>query len=218
MKCHRGIWLPAGELHLTQWMDEVNHLVDGKPTYQYSKLEAALGWVRNWRVAVDVGAHCGLWSMHLVKRFSEVHAFEPVQAHRECLMRNIRGADGTDAKLRLHACALGERTGSVSIHTAASSSGDSWVSGDGPIPMKTLDHYALGNVDFIKLDCEGYELFALRGAEETLRHCRPCVIVEQKPGRARKFGLPEAGAVVYLQGLGAKLRKVISGDYIMSWD
>lgn len=213
MKCHRGIWLPSGELHLTQWMDEVNHLVDGKPTYQYSKLEAALRWVRNWRVAVDVGAHCGLWSMHLVKRFSEVHAFEPVQTHRDCLLKNVPGG-----KLRLHACALGERAGSISIHTDASSSGDSWVSGDGPIPMETLDHHGLCNVDFIKLDCEGYELFALRGAEETLKRCRPCVIVEQKPGRAQKFGLPETEAVAYLQGLGARLHKVISGDYILSWE
>jgi FkbM family methyltransferase len=218
MKCHRGIWLPSGELHLARWMDEANRLVDGKPTYQYAKLEAALGWVRNWRVAVDVGAHCGLWSMHLVKRFSEVHAFEPVQAHRECLMRNVPGAEAADTKLRLHACALGERAASVSMRADASSSGDSWVCGEGPIPMETLDRHALRDVDLIKLDCAGYELPVLRGAEETLKRCRPCIIVEQKPGRARRFGLPEAGAVAYLQRLGAKLREVVSGDYIFSWD
>ena len=84
--------------------------------------------------------------------------------------------------------------------------------------MVTLDSFDLQDVDFIKLDCEGYELFALRGAEETLKRCRPCVIVEQKPNRAQRFGLPQTGAVDYLQSLGAKLRAKMAGDYILSFD
>jgi FkbM family methyltransferase len=215
---HRGVFLPDGETHLTQWMDKVNIIVDGKPTYQYGKLEKALGYVRNWRTAVDVGAHCGLWSAHLVKRFRCVHAFEPVAAHRECFMANIPNFESTNLYNGLHSCALGEREGKVSIHTSETSSGDSWVSGKGDIPMRRLDELALQDVDFIKLDCEGYELFALRGAEETIKRCHPCVIVEQKPGRAQKFGLPETGAVDYLIGLGAKLRATLSGDFVLSWD
>jgi hypothetical protein len=104
------------------------------------------------------------------------------------------------------------------METAPSSSGDTRVAGEGDIPLERLDTFKLEDVDFIKLDCEGYELFALRGAEETLKRCRPCVIVEQKPGRGQRFGLAERGAVDYLQRLGAKLRKEMSGDFILSWD
>lgn len=213
MKAIGGVWLPDGEQHLVDWMRKRNQVVDGKLTYQYHKLEAALGHVRKWRAAVDVGAHCGLWSMHLVKRFQLVHAFEPVAAHRACFEKNVPGE-----RALLYGCALGAKDGGVSIRTAPTSSGDSWVEGSGDIPMKRLDEYDLADVDFIKLDCEGYELLALQGAEETLKRCRPCVIVEQKPGRAQKFGLPETGAVDYLQGLGAILRKAIAGDYVLSWD
>jgi FkbM family methyltransferase len=209
-----GVWLPAGEAHLVEWMRNVNCRVDGKLTYQYSKLLAALSQVRNWRTAVDVGAHCGLWSMHLVKRFAMVHAFEPVAVHRLCFTRNVPG----NAPHILYPCALGEKEGMVAIHTAPTSSGDSWVSGKGDIPLRRLDDFDLDDVDFIKLDCEGYELFALRGGEKMLKRCRPCVIVEQKPGRAQKFGLAETGAVDYLMALGAKLRAETSGDYILSWD
>lgn len=214
MKQLGGVWLPDGETHLVDWMKKTNRLVDGKLTYQYHKLEAALGYVKEWRGAVDVGAHCGLWSMHLADRFALLYAFEPVAAHRECFNMNVLGAAG----VYLHPCALGESDGSVSIHTAPTSSGDSWVNGRGEIPLRRLDDFGITDVDFLKLDCEGYELFALRGAEETLIRCRPCVIVEQKPGRAQKFGLPERGAVDYLQKLGAKLRKEMSGDFILSWD
>lgn len=207
----RGLWLPKGETHLIEWMEKVNAVIDGKPTYQHHKLQAALKWVKQFRTAVDVGGHCGLWSMHLVKRFASVHAFEPVAAHRACFERNVSGA-------MLYPCALGEQERMVSIHTSAGSSGDSWVSGDGDIPMRRLDDFDLQDVDFIKLDCEGYELPALKGGEQTLIRCRPTIIVEQKPGRAQKFGFDEIGAVDYLRGLGAHLRGVMSGDYILSWD
>lgn len=216
-----GVWLPDGETHLVDWMRKMNRVVNGKLTYQHHKLEAALRYVKNWRAAVDVGAHCGLWSMHLVELFSIVHAFEPVQAHRDCFQKNV--PFGLD-RAPLYAVALGEEVGTIRIETAPTSSGDSRVAGaaksgqPGAVPLRRLDEYELQDVDFMKLDCEGYELFALRGAEGTLVRCRPCVIVEQKPGRAEHFGLPRTGAVDYLQGLGAKLRAEMSGDYVLSWD
>lgn len=213
MKQTGGVWLPDGEVHLVDWMVKRNQVVDGKLTYQYHKLEAALKWVKQWRTAVDVGAHCGLWSMHLAKKFEALHAFEPVAAHRACWEANLEGVGGL-----LYACALGETEGTVGMYTAPTSSGDSWIDGKGDIPLRRLDSYDLANVDFIKLDCEGYELFALRGGEETLKRCKPCVCVEQKPGRGQKWGLPETGAVQYLESLGAVKRQDISGDFILSWD
>jgi hypothetical protein len=51
-----------------------------------------------------------------------------------------------------------------------------------------------------------------------LKRCKPCVMVEQKPGRAEKFGLARTEAVTYLQSLGAVLRKEMSGDYLLTWD
>lgn len=210
-----GVWLPAHEEHLMAWMNHPKNrtLVDGKFAYQWKKQQLAMAHVRQWRTAVDVGAHCGLWSMHMVKRFQSVRAFEPVELHRVCFERNVQGANHV-----LYPCALGEVDGSCSMHTKNTSSGDSWVSGSGDIAIRRLDDFDLEDVDFIKLDCEGYELLALKGGEEMLKRCKPTVIVEQKPGRPAQFGLAPTGAVDYLQSLGAQLRAVQSGDYILSWD
>lgn len=215
MKSFQGIWFPDHETHLQQWMAKAGEIVDGKGTYQIKKLRTAVGLCEQRRVAVDVGGHVGLWSMQLKKMFMRVHAFEPVAAHRECFVKNVIDTAGMGEDPILHEVALGEKEGSVSIHTTNTSSGDSWVKGDGDIPMITLDSLALEEVDFMKLDCEGYELFALRGAVDTIARCKPVIIVEQKPGRAQKFGLPETGAVTFLQGLGYKLAKEMSGDYLM---
>ena len=209
MKQVEGIWLPDHEQHLVEWKERA----DGKLAYQTYKLAEALKYTRNFRAAIDIGAHCGLWSLNLVKLFDRVHAFEPVEEHRECYKKNVIAEN-----FILNPVALCEKNGFCSIFTSWGSSGDSWVNGDGEIPVHTLDMYDVRDVDFIKLDCEGYEYFALKGGEDTLKKWKPCVIVEQKPNRAQKFGLKETQAVTYLESLGAKLRYVMTGDYILSWD
>lgn len=220
---HQGVFLPDGERHLQGWMDKAGEMVDGRGTYQIKKLRAALSHVQKFRVAVDVGAHVGLWSMQLVKQFSRVHAFEPVAAHRACFIENLRNVaedrvKGASFKLgdhELHSCALGSESGLIRIETTPGSSGDSRVGGEGTIPMFTLDSFELKNVDFIKLDCEGYELFALKGGEQTIRRDLPVICVEQKPGRGQRFGLPEIGAVEWLMSLGYECREKMAGDFVM---
>ena len=133
----------------------------------------------NWRIPP---AACLIPSCNLSRAFREVVAFEPVQAHRECFVRNVEATNVT-----LHPCALGMLEGSVSIRTEPTSTGDSWVKGEGDIPMRTLDSFNLENVDFIKIDCEGYEENVLRGAMDTIRRCRPVVLVEQKREREHEL-------------------------------
>lgn len=207
MKLVNGIWLPDHEKHLIGYAKNGQY---GKWTYQANKLMEALKYVKNTRIAVDVGGHCGLWSKELIKVFDHVDAFEPVAEHRECFIKNVPSG------YTLHPFALGKEEGSVSMHKTEGSSGDTWVEGDGDIPMRTLDSFNLHDVDFMKLDCEGYELFALMGGEKMILRDRPVIIVEQKPGKAVNFGLGETDAVKYLITLGYELKEEIAGDYILA--
>lgn len=216
MKNFGGVWLPDGEQHLVEWMRRVNRVIEGRLTYQFHKLEAALEYVERWGVAVDVGAHCGLWAMHLARRFARVEAFEPVPEHRECFVANVRSPH-----VRLHACALGAAAGSVRLRQNGESTGDTCVIADGEgieAECRRLDDCALDALDFLKIDCEGYELEVIQGGIGTLRRCRPVVVVEQKPARLeRNFGRGGTPAVDLLRELGAQVMREISGDYIMRW-
>lgn len=211
LKQFGGVWLPAGETHLTAWMMKMQQHEDGHLCYQKHKLDAALALVKDFQIAIDVGAHCGLHAMRLTKRFDFVHAFEPVALHRKAFELNVTG------QYQLHPIALGESDAMVNMKSDPHSSGDTVVDGPGEIPMRRLDD-VLGDqfgIGFIKLDCEGFELHALKGGEQLLLRCRPVVMVEQKPGKATSFGLPQTGAVEYLKGLGYRLVKEISGDFLM---
>ena len=212
MKFVDGWFFPDGESHLPEWManPKVRMILNGRASYQGAKQQAAMGLCKQFRTAVDVGGHVALHSFNLAHRFAHVIAFEPVAAHRDCFACNTEGL----TNITLHACALGDHEGGVSIRTEPTSSGDSRVDGDGDIPLKTLDSFDILECDYLKLDCEGSELFVLRGAEETLKRCKPVVMVEQKPGHAQRYGLGEKDAVPFLESLGYKVAREMSGDFI----
>lgn len=221
MKLDLGWWFPDGETHLPDWMRQANQLRDGVHQYQLRKYEQALAWCRQRRLAVDVGGHIGQWSRNMAKDFAAVVAFEPVPAYAECWRKNMAGVD--HAKLR--EVALGNVDATVSLRCGTPGShGDTFVAPRDQANAATdvrqlrLDDMDLGTIDFIKVDCEGYEFFVIEGGERTIRRDQPCVIVEQKPGHARKYGLAEIEAVNLLLSWGARRRATISGDYILSWD
>jgi len=209
-------FFPDGESHLPRWMSEMNKRIDGRLTYQHHKYEYAMQFVDNKKLAIDVGAHVGLWSFYMARDFEHVACFEPVEAHQECWYRNMEHAINAE----LFDCALGERCGFVTLKTNATSSGDTWIDpdGTGDIEQKPLDYFSFENVGLIKIDCEGYEIKVIEGALNTILKSKPVIVVEQKGNMIEKYGYKQLAAVELLKSHGAKVKDVISGDYILAWD
>ena len=72
------------------------------------------------------------------------------------------------------------------------------------------------NIDFIKIDVEGYENQVVLGAKETLIRNKPIIIVEQK-GFSDRFNESQFEAIETLKGYGAKVIDQVVKDYILSW-
>lgn len=212
MKQACGWWFPSHEEHMVEWITKHKDRLDDRLAYQGKKIRAFLGQVKSFRRVVDVGAHVGLWAHYFAKRFEHVEAFEPVAEHRACFERNVDMSKAT-----LWAMALGDQEGRVSMNVPNTSSGGTTVSGAGDIPLRRLDDVLadVSDVDAMKLDCEGYELNILKGAEKLIERCRPTIIVEQKPGMAQRFGLTQVGAVEFLRARGYRVVSEIGGDYIL---
>lgn len=210
---------PDGDTSILEWMKRPENklIINDRQSYQGKKFLRAIEYCKKFRRAVDVGAHIGLWTYNLSFCFEHVYAFEPVFAHRKCFKTNMK----LRTNIALIPCALGDEEGTAKMTEPFASSGDAFITpgADGDIPVKRLDSFGYAYVDFIKIDTEGYELKVLRGAEQTLRDCKPVVIVEQKRDMATKrYDLPMRGAVDFLEGLGATHRADMGGDHILSWD
>lgn len=210
MKLVKTWWLPDEERHLEEWINR-------EGDYQTPHRANALRYVKNWDVAVDIGAHVGLWSRDFTEKFKKVIAFEPVNEHRECYVKNVKG------DYRLYPFALGEGDGFVKMKTTAHSTGGTHVDpsappsfeGDGDVEMRTLDSFNFPKIDFMKLDCEAYEIYVLRGAKETLLRCKPVVCIEQK--NQGYYGNPRYAASDYLVSLGAKPVGRYKDDLVFAW-
>jgi FkbM family methyltransferase len=56
------------------------------------------------------------------------------------------------------------------------------------VPARTIDSYNFDDVDAIKIDVEGSELFVIEGAKDTIDRCRPAVQVEIVPKQCKVYG------------------------------
>lgn len=213
-----GVWLPETEKHFVEMMlhNSKNHReVDGKLTYQYRKLEAAMKRIpaERRRRCLDVGAHVGLWAMWLVREFAWVECFEPIEAFSSILPHNMSADNYT-----LHKLALGDQEGSVSFMVTPHNTGNSHVvEGEGDIPVRTIDSFEFCEVDFIKIDVEGFELKVVQGAKETLLRERPFMVLEQKGNDVALMGGKRNEALEWCRGLGMKPLYEIGDDWFLSW-
>lgn len=202
-----GVWLPAKEDHLRGWLPK--RLLLGKGTYQLHTLEAAMPHVDQHRRVIDIGAHCGLWSMHLRHIFDKVEPFEPVPQHRACFRRNVPGIEPWPY-------ALGPDKAVVKLVWEDDNTGHTHI-GDGNIEaaQRRLDSFRFKDVDLIKIDCEGYEKNVLIGAEETIKTNKPTIVVEQKPHPY--FEKNRYAAVEMLTDWGMVVKERIVDDFVLSF-
>jgi len=135
--------------------------------------QIAYRYVQDWRVCVDAGANVGMWTRNLMQDFDTVHCFEPNPVFIECWNKNIPA----DQNAVLHEVGLGEKNSSASFDSPLD---QKLQRSPGSIKIKTLDSYELTNVDFIKIDVDGYEDLLLQGAEETIANNSPVINIEMK--------------------------------------
>jgi len=163
-----------------------------EPTYledagngQQAQRDASLKYVKQWRVCLDIGANVGEWARPLAKRFDKVICFEPNPNFRECFNRNI-----TESNVTLYPYGL-----STHAHTAEQGTNHThlnYVVGDtkpreGDIECRSLDSFDLTDVDYIKIDVDGFEIPVLQGAQETLKRNNPVINIEMKERKRPKI-------------------------------
>lgn len=218
MKKVRGIWLPDSDTHFEAHLMK-GPLYHGFGTYQLKKIEMALACVglKSRGVAIDIGAHVGLWSRVLSHNFSRVIAFEPVPELIECFQANLKHRQNVE----LFELALGDVRSKVGVRFDAGNTGNSGINDDvlPNVAMFRLDDVLSKSIkiDFIKIDVEGYELPVLRGAEKTIFEHRPVMVIEQKPGNAERYGFGQFDAIKQLEIWGARRLWEKAGDFCYGW-
>lgn len=184
-----SLFIRSGDHHIGQ------HI---RSTHQYEPhvTAAVRKLLRPGGTFIDVGANIGFFTnmaAHLVGPGGLVVAVEPMDKNVQLIFLSL--AKNGFGNVRVHVCAASDREQLVSIvSNAATSNGQ-------VVDTSKADSYAVlaqtrrlddltadvQRVDLLKLDIEGYELFAWRGFREGLEKHRPIVLAEFHPYCMRRF-------------------------------
>ena len=160
-------------------------------------------------VVVDVGSNIGSCAIVAGSLHHKVYAFEPVAANLALLRANVHAnlvaahvsvigkgvSDGTEASVVIR-----KEKGNLGNSMIASEQEDMHRFGNGGhefpaevIVLTTLDTVVTEHVALLKMDCQGYELKALLGAERLLRYYGVEVLeLEFSPAMLRHASGPDA--------------------------
>ncbi|HEX6695121.1 MAG TPA: FkbM family methyltransferase [Longimicrobiales bacterium] len=164
-------------------------------------------YLREGDVVVDAGAnigHLALLAATLIGKSGRVDAIEAHPLIARYLQKNV---DLNNAShVHVHVTAVGSTPGAITFTDAASDDQNA-VSTEGrgvTVPVTTLDSLldsALTRVDLLKIDVEGYELHALRGATALLQRTA-CVYFESWDHHCARYGTTAGDVIGLLEDSG----------------
>lgn len=179
---------------------------------QKKQRDTALRYVRQWRVCLDIGSNVGQWTRPLAKHFQKVICFEPNPNFRECFEKNIK-----ESNVSLLPYGLSDKQ-----HKACQESNSTEISiSEGDVECRTLDSFGFTEVDFVKIDVDGFELPLLRGSIKTLAMNNPVINIEMKRNKYQprhKHNAKREKIInqcdIILRDLGYRFKKHVKSDEI----
>jgi FkbM family methyltransferase len=166
------------------------HIAHGNG-FEPESLKAWAGLVKRGKVALDIGAYTGLFSIIAAMRGAKVTAMEPMPANFWRLGINV---DINKQHVTALAVAASDRDGiarlNFSRHTplTTGASIEAGIKGHTDtisINTVTVDSLGLTDVAAIKIDVERHEVAVLRGAMATISRDRPPMLIETLDNQMR---------------------------------
>jgi len=142
--------------------------------------------LRPGMTAIDVGANIGCHTVFMSKKLGptgRLHAFEPQRIVYQALVANL--ALNAIENTQTYQCGVGQKNDIITVPRVNYEAGGnfgglalgSFDQGD-QVPLRSIDSLELSACHFIKIDVEGMETEALKGAKQTLQKFEPYLYVE----------------------------------------
>jgi FkbM family methyltransferase len=163
----------------------------------------------DWTV-VDIGANIGYYALQEADIVSDVIAIEPSPANCEILEHNIElnGYYNIDVQQ----LAIGDCEGVIGFKLNQACNWNSIApkgeEGNIIVQIVPLDKLVNGSqVDFVRMDVEGYEMNVLKGMERILKENRPRLFIEVHRDKLKDYGSSQTELLEYLASFGYQIEK-----------
>jgi len=202
IKFREGFYWPEKDIKCWPWLQEEKDLPN-----------LISNFCKNKRTVIEAGGNGGFYIKKYSDLFNKVITFEPDDMNFKCLTLNMLNL-GVNNVVKIQAC-LGNEHKNVSITTSIKNTGAYRIEQgvDGNIPTFLIDDLNSTDCDLIHLDIEGFEYFALKGAEETIKKNKPVIAVEWM-NHGEKYGCSDLMIEDYLKSLNYELKQKIYHEAI----
>ena len=130
------------------------------------------------KVVIQAGGNAGLYPYFYSFQFEKVFTFEPDAINFHCLTVNCPSPSIVKANVALSdkcewinliPSIYGDNIGMPSVSKSHEGI---------PTYSITIDSLNIADVSLIHFDVEGFEYYALKGSEKTIKRCRPTIVAE----------------------------------------
>ncbi len=178
-------WIEGGQTYEPEISKQLVQFIKGKPA----------------PTCLDIGANIGLMTLNILAEVphASVIAFEPGNHQANFLEKNV-AVNNLSHRVTIARTALSNRLGTAefSVHRSKHSSGDGFFDTRRAgrtqmteVPVTTLDKWwesaGKPQIDAVKIDTEGAELWVLEGGKAMIQQCRPPIVFELNPKNIRVY-------------------------------
>ena len=168
---------------------------------------------------VDIGAHIGTTLLPYARHYKHGFGFEANPTTFQSLKANITNNFIKNVSIYNNALSDKVSQGVIVRHNSHNNGCFYYQPIDGAngstllVNAITLDSTKLEDVDFIKIDIEGSELTALKGAIEILKRDKPLLQIEINNLSEKNFGISRQDLETFLEELGYQLYGICNDHF-----
>ena len=148
-------------------------------------------FIKKDNVVIECGCHTGTHTLKMASLCEKLYGFEPMPDTYDVLMKNLKVNGITNSTI--YKKGVSEMKGYTKFswipHDNMGGSGlannpmgiPNWIPETDKnieVELTTIDALNLHRLDFMKIDVEGYEPLAIKGAFNTIKKCRPVIVME----------------------------------------
>jgi FkbM family methyltransferase len=201
-------WVIKGDTHFTVWSKQKGTIITDPHFLNWIK-----GYLPESCVIYDIGACIGDHTRFYLDEGHTVYAFEPNPLVFKCLENNcpeahnfnLAASDSSEEPLRFLQL---DNVGASRVHPE----------GNILVNPVVIDTMGLPAPRFIKADCEGFEMNALRGLEETIEQHRPLVLCEINRGALEANGFTAMDIMNFFAKRGYSTDTLYPANALHSWE